>query len=284
MLFDDKDRIRETERAFLKHSRFVRVLQDAAHGLIAEYIAGKIITDDKGKIQYNARNLRVAQGVYRVFEKFQKRFEKTMLGRFLEWAGDIFGLNQRYFERMDKNTDSVRDQAIRQTLLRWGYDNRRGELVAGGWLERIFANTGIAQRVASLLNQAVSVKLPLSDFLKNFRAVFVAKAGAGMLERHFNTNAFDLYQRIDRTINFIYAERLGLTNAIYSGTLEADSRPFCIERVNKIYSLSQIQSWKKLDFQGKPKVGYEPVFDCGGFNCRHHLSWISDEIAEKLKQ
>jgi hypothetical protein len=81
----------------------------------------------------------------------------------------------------------------------------------------------------------------------------------------------------------VYAERLGLKYAVYSGTLEEDSRPFCVARVNKVYSLGEIQSWRNLKFQGKPKIGYEPVYDCGGFNCRHHLSWISDEIAEKLK-
>jgi hypothetical protein len=104
-----------------------------------------------------------------------------------------------------------------------------------------------------------------------------------MLERHWRTNSFDLYQRIDRTANLIYADRLGLDYAIYSGTLEEDSRAWCIKHVNKVFSRPEIDDWKNRTWQGKNEIGYDPYTDAGGHNCRHHWSFISDEIAAHLR-
>ena len=277
----EKRRIKEAERAAKRTSSGIRPLQDALYSLLADWMTG--LETDGGRIKYTAKNLSRVQGIYRLFARFQKRYEKTVLGSVLNWAGRILGLNRMYFETFASPAESVADAARRLTLQRWGYNVNTKQLIPGGYFEFLFNNQKVAQSVASLVNQAIAQKLPLAQFQKAFRSAFVGKPGQGMLERHWKTNSFDLYQRLDRTANLIYADRLGLDYAVYSGTLEEDSRPFCIARVNKVYSREEIKGWEKLQFQGKPKVGYDPFVDCGGFNCRHHLSWISDEIAERLK-
>ena len=103
-----------------------------------------------------------------------------------------------------------------------------------------------------------------------------------MIESRFNQVTYDLYQRFDRTANLIYANRLKLDNAVYSGTLIQTSRPFCIARIGKVFNRQEIEGWKEIDFAGKPLI-YDPFVDCGGHNCRHHLSWITDEMAQILK-
>lgn len=279
----EKRRIAEAEKAAKATNTVVRGLQNAAYGLFADWMVGNIETDGS-RIKYTARNLGRVQGLYRLFERFQKGYQKTVLRSILDWTGRILGLNGEYFETFTEPSESISDAARRLTLQRWGYNVATGELIPGGYFESLFNNGQVAQRVASLVNQAIAQKMPLAQFQKTFRAVFVGVPGQGMLERHWRTNSFDLYQRIDRTANLVYADRLGLDYAIYSGTLEEDSRPFCIARVNKVFSREQIAGWEKLQFQGKPKIGYDPFTDCGGFNCRHHLSWVSDEIAERLKE
>lgn len=277
-----KRRIAEAEKAAAATSETVRALQQAGYIMVIDWIVGNIETDGN-TIKYTAKNLSRVQGLYRTLAKFQQQFEGKMLGSVLDWVGRLIGLNADYFETFATPGETLQDTARRLTLLRWGFDTGTGKLIPGGYFEALFTNQEFARRVASLVNQAITQKMPLNKFQQVFKQVFVGKPGEGMLERHWKTNSFDLFQRIDRTANFVYAERLGLNYAIYSGTLEEDSRPFCISRVNKVFSRPEIQHWADLNFAGKPKIGYDPFTDCGGFNCRHHLSWISDGVAYKLR-
>jgi len=276
-----KKREEAAEKAEAATRAQVRILQAIGYTALIEWVIGNIETED-GRIVYSSKNLGKVAGIYRAFGTFQNEYKGTMLGKVLEWAGRIFGANQDYFESFENVAESVTDKARRLTLQRWGYDGKN--LIPGGYFESLFNNQAIAQRVARLMNQAILQKMPLKEFQKTFKVVFVGSPGQGMLERHWRTNSFDLYMRLDRTANLIYADELGLDWAIYSGTLEEDSRPFCIARVNRVFNRPEMLAWKDLEFAGKPKIGYEPLLDCGGYSCRHHLSWISDNLAKDLKQ
>jgi hypothetical protein len=275
-------RINAAEKARKATAALVRDLQNAGYTAVIDWTIGAIDTDG-GKIKYTASNLSKVQGLYRVFAAFQAKFKGTMLGSVLDWTSEIIGLNNDYFESFAAPAETVAETARRLTLQRWGYNTGANSIIPGGYFESLFSNQQAAQKVAQLVNQAIIQKMPLKDFQKLFKQVFVGKPGEGMLERYWSTNSFDLFQRIDRTANLVYADKLGLNHAIYSGTLEEDSRPFCVTRVNKVFSRPEISKWSDLNFQGKPKIGYDPFVDCGGFNCRHHLSWISDGVAFHLR-
>lgn len=275
-------RIDAAERARIATESTVRGLQGSAYTAILEWISGTIQTD-AGAIKYTAANLSKVQGLYRLLAGLQRKFQGTMLGDVLDWTGKIVGLNQTYFESFAAPAETVEETARRLTLQRWGYNSLKNELIPGGYLEGLFSNQEVARKVASLMNQAITQGMPLKDFQKMFKQVFVGRPGEGMLERHWKTNSFDLFQKIDRTANLVYADKLGLKYAIYSGTLMETSRPFCVARANKVFSRPEIKSWQDLTFAGKPKFGYDPFVDCGGFQCRHHLSWVSDGVAEHLR-
>ena len=270
----------EAEKAKKATEAQVRILQALGYTAVIEWAIQNLDTEE-GKFKGTARNLGKVSGLYRVLGEWQTKYKGSMLGTVLDWAGKIFGANEDYFDSFEDVTESITDKARRLTLQRWGYDGKA--LIPGGYFESLFNNQAIAQRTASLVNQTKKQKLSLAAFQKLFKSVFVGSPGQGMLERHWKTNSFDLYMRLDRTVNLLYADELGLNNAIYSGTLEEDSRSFCIARVNKVFDRAGIEAWKGLEWQGKPKIGYDPFTDCGGFNCRHHLSWISDVLAEILK-
>jgi hypothetical protein len=280
----EKRRIKEAEKAAKASASAVRAFQATAYVAVTDWLIGSIETEE-GRIKYTASNLGKVSTLVRILTRLQRDYQRTMLGSVLNWAGRLFGLNAEYFTTFEPagKVESIDEAARRLTLQRWGYNVATKELIPGGYFESLFNNVTVGQKVASLVNQAIAQKMPLAQFQKTFRQVFVGLPGQGMLERHWRTNSFDLYQRIDRTANLVYADRLGLDYAIYSGTLEEDSRPFCIARVNKVFSRPEIKSWENLNFQGKPAVGYDPFTDCGGFNCRHHLSWVSDEIAQYLR-
>ena len=270
----------EAEKAKKATEAQVRILQALGYTAVIEWAIQNLDTEE-GKIKATARNLGKVSGLYRVLGEWQNRYKGSMLGTVLDWAGRIFGANEAYFDSFEDVTESITDKARRLTLQRWGYDGEK--LIPGGYFESLFNNQSIAQRTASLVNQAINQKMSLKDFQRTFKAVFVGSVGQGMLERYWKTNSFDLYMRLDRQGNLLYADELGLDWAIYSGTLEEDSRAFCIARVNKVFDRAGIEAWKGLEWQGKPKIGYDPFTDVGGHNCRHHLSFISDGLAQTLK-
>lgn len=280
----EKRRIAEAEKAAKASAKAVRGLQAAAYSAVMDWFVGSIETEN-GMVKYTVGNFGKVSGLFRVLSRLQQQYQKTMLGSVLDWAGRLLGLNRDYFDTFEPagKVESIDEAARRLTLQRWGYNTTTKSLIPGGYFESLFNNATVGQRVASLVNQAIAQKMPLAQFQKTFRSVFVGLPGQGMLERHWRTNSFDLYQRIDRTANLVYADRLGLDYAIYSGTLEQDSRAWCIKHVNKVLSREEIEKWKDYSWQGKNTIGYDPFTDCGGFFCRHHWSFISDEIAEYLR-
>jgi hypothetical protein len=275
-------RIKEATNSGAFMDALVRSLQAALYGLVIDWVSGKIETVD-GRMKYSASNLGKVAGLYLLFDRFSKSYQKTVLGGILDRAARIFGLTKEYYDEIKPAPESVQDAARRLTLQRWGYNVNTKELIPGGYMEKLFANEGVARNVAGLVNRAIAGKMSLADFQKQFRKVFIGRPGQGMLERYWKTNSFDLFQKIDRAANLVYADRLGLEYAIYSGTVMDTTRPWCENHVNKVFSRDEIDAWKNQSWQGKITIGYDPYLDAGGFNCRHHWSFISTPIAEHLR-
>lgn len=285
MPLDDltRRRIKEAEQSARYMETIVRGLQAVAYGLILEWLSDKVETEN-GRIKYSASNLGKVAGLYLLIDRINRGYRRTMLAEVLARAGNLFGLNRDYFAEIEPVSESVEDAARRLTLQRWGYNVNTKELIPGGYFEKLFANDGVARNIAGLVNRAIAGKMPLTEFQKQFRRVFIGQPGSGMLERYWKTNSFDLFQRIDRSANLVYADRLGMNYAIYSGTVKDTTREWCEQHVNKVYSRAEIDAWKKADWPGKIKIGYDPYLDCGGFNCRHHWSFISDTVAQTLRK
>ena len=276
----EKQRFQDAIDAGNSFEKLIRKFQQVFYSALSDFIVG--FDTENGNLKATAKNTGRLGGIFKIFRSIQPDYQEQALSEIQDWTGKFLESNKGYFAAMDLGGQSADEYARWYALWSWGYDVKTGKLVEGGYLSGLFNNQQIAQRVGAAINSAILQKMSLQEFQIAFRKIFVGNIGQGMLERHWKTNSFDLFQRIDRAANFAYAEQFGLTWAIYSGTLMADSRPFCIERVNKVFNRDQIASWSDLEFQGKPKIGYNPFMDCGGFNCRHHLSWISEPLAKKL--
>lgn len=280
--FEDFSNKREkyTASAFDATAGKVRGLQGDVYDQLLDLFL--TLETDGNKITYGVRNLQKVERVFGIFDRFKNLFKKSIFADILDKAAGIFGLNEDYFGTFAETDETMLDKARKSALLRWGYDAGKDEILAGSYFQKLFSFPEVGQKVASLMNQAIAGGMSLADFKKTFKVAFVGQPGAGMLENHFNTNAFDLYQRIDRAANLAYADQLGLNYAIYSGTLKDNSRPKCVHSVNRVFSRPQIEEWKTESFQGKPTIGYDPFLDAAGYNCRHHWNWISDGIANHL--
>jgi hypothetical protein len=125
----------------------------------------------------------------------------------------------------------------------------------------------------------------------------------GGMERQFQRYAYDLYQQYDAAYNLTLGNEFGFNYFIYQGGLIKDSRDFCAAHNNKVWSVEEMKTWsewtpskgeypagyevKQADIYAVPSYlgypGYDPGIDRGGYNCRHALGWIPDEIAFKMR-
>jgi hypothetical protein len=72
------------------------------------------------------------------------------------------------------------------------------------------------------------------------------------------------------------ADQLGLTSYVYYGSLVRDSREFCIENANKIFTEEEIRDkWANETWQGKAQG--DPFVVRGGYNCRHHFQPVNPD-------
>ena len=97
--------------------------------------------------------------------------------------------------------------------------------------------------------------------------------------KQFAEHTYTLYQR---TASNTLRKSVGLKYATYEGGVINNTREFCRERDGKVFSEDEILNWGLLEWEGKPDI-YNPFTDCGGYNCRHRLNWISEELAQLLR-
>lgn len=85
--------------------------------------------------------------------------------------------------------------------------------------------------------------------------------------RIFNTLQNDL-KTATATYSRMVAMNQGRPFVLYAGPRDARNRPFCAERVNKVFPIEVVYTWD--NGQGIPANLY-----CGGYGCRHVLIPVS---------
>lgn len=80
----------------------------------------------------------------------------------------------------------------------------------------------------------------------------------------------------NRVTHIEKAKKANITKFLYVGPDDDVTRPFCQERVDQIFTLDEIESWDNE--QGLPASIY-----LGGYNCRHSLRPLSDDLASEME-
>ena len=100
---------------------------------------------------------------------------------------------------------------------------------------------------------------------------------------HAQTHAFDSIMNFHNQVNLKKAEDLDIGDYLYVGDIIKTSRRFCRVRAGKVYTRAQIESWNRLEWQGKRGPAFEFR---GGWNCRHHWrpvrkEWLDGDVEVK---
>ena len=265
----------------------LRGIESDSWGFIAELVNG--LDTVEGKLIFKASNVRrVQSGVLSFSDWLQNKlfdFGKWIANRFLS----LFGINVSYFNQVEKRQESAYDAAKKLIMLRWGWDVDKQKPVPGGFLQTAFNVQGVAETVGQRLMAGIGGGMDLKTFVRAFKTDFVTNSqGDGAIIKEFENVATETFQIFDRTVQNKIADDLKLNYALYSGTEIKTSRLFCKERNGNIYSRKVIDSWNALVWVGKV-IGADVKEVLGGWygkkkGCRHHLSWLSDEMVELLKK
>jgi len=98
------------------------------------------------------------------------------------------------------------------------------------------------------------------------------------LVQYAGTYAHDSLMAFYSTIHQKKSKDAGMTHQLYYGSIIGSTRKFCAERAGKVFSNEEVDSWNKLDWDGK-KPGNVWI-NRGGYRCRHHLQPVMPEWIE----
>lgn len=238
--------------------------------------------------------------------------------KFLEWyVGQMEGLGQMsedYFKSVIQGKDDLIEKFAKQNrnklLSLIGY--QRGEVKKGSFLYSIidfgkpYANLQNGLITSVFSGQPFDLK-GAKDFIIGTNTGSIQKPekgesspqknrSGGAIEGAIVDKTFDTFPKADRLLSKNNAAALNLKYAIYQGGIIKTSRDFCIERNNRVFSTEEIEKFgtaddkyggytdkSKGEFDGKDEP-YNPFTSLGGWNCRHHLDFVSNEMAELLKE
>ena len=160
------------------------------------------------------------------------------------------------------------------------------EIVKGGYLDSLTKTPEVRQQLKKYVTQSVANKKGFQEYLRGMKEIVVGtKERDGILERYYKQFAYDTFNNTDAAINQHYAESLGLTWFVYSGSIIDTSRQFCIKRAGKTFNVEETEKWKcDPTLIGKPKgvkcdPKYNALIERGRYNCRHSIRYISEELA-----
>ena len=199
-------------------------------------------------------------------EEVERQLFITHTQPFLIWmhkaAMRLLKANKDYFTGLRPQTVAAVETKINNRLgIKAGSTLRRG-----GFLSTLGNNSKSFASITGLATRAVTGQLPVCDLKKAINNF----ASGESIVRDMAEKAIDIFPAIDRDTGNEFRQALGLRYAIYQGGVIKTSRPFCLERNDKVFTIDEIASWANLEFTGKSNP-YNPFVDCGGYNCRHRL-------------
>jgi hypothetical protein len=260
---------------------------------------------ENGMIKETVKNYRTLSVLAVAYKNFQKGSSQTIFNQVVNATSKIAELNKNYFKTVllsdvPKTFEKVIEATDKLMNLRIGLDG--GKLVRGGFLESFFNENVLGTNLKQFTSKAITSNMDKADYIKGLRQMITGSEDTkGGLERQFQRYAYDLYQQYDAAYNLTIGNELGFKYFIYQGGLVEDSRDFCREHNNHVYSIDEAEGWgewtpsqsvfitdfKQKDINSVPSylgyAGYDPLIDRGGYNCRHSLGWIPDELAFELR-
>ena len=116
-----------------------------------------------------------------------------------------------------------------------------------------------------------SKKIQVEEAIRKLHTQYASDRAGNNLRRYASQIAHDSVMQFHGQFTVAKAKESGLNHYRYTGTLVRDSRPFCINMLNKTFTEKEIRDiWNNQGWQGK-STG-DPFIVRGGYRCRH--TWL----------
>lgn len=283
-----------------KEAALLRVassLQRKLLEIVFDEFISKLDTEG-GYIKNTKANKDRINALNNLFERFQNNEFAKSLSVMVSDFKDIHTLNIDYFSQINKKrVNEIQSKVFDKLKVNLGIEGRK--LKTDGFLDSFIKDKKLLDRIKQTTLRAItSNNITIKDYRESVKSLIVGKGKVeGGFVKHFKTFATDTYALFDRQTNLEFATALNLKYAVYAGGLIETSRPFCEVRNNKVFTTDEIKLFgtskdtyggysDKKDgmFQGKPvNEVYDPFTQCGGYNCRHTLNYISKALALQLR-
>jgi len=257
-----------------------------------------------GVLLDNAHNYQVISKIERVYDIFHDKVSSVILPQINEATSKIVNFSADYFalavtdlpQRFERVVESTK------TLIDLKVGLRQGKMIRGGLTDQMLNID--AQEFQVIIGRAVSGQMDMKRLILIIKDHIKGNdIKAGVYDRQIKRFAYDMYQQYDAAYNKKMADEFDMRYFVYQGGLVVDSRDFCAAHNNKVWSTEEAQEWpdwtpskgeypegyevKAKDMYKVPSYidypGYDPLIDRGGYNCRHIIGYISDDLAFKLR-
>lgn len=288
-----------------KLEKSVIKMQSKYLDLILQEIIPSLDVKD-GMILDTTHNYRLLADLDKVYKDFTAVSNAFIGSQMISTTSGLIDLGKKYFtlvlsDDMIGRFDKVVNSVANKMNLRIGVTGTG--TIKNGFLDTIIKDNSINLQVKSYVSKSITGQIDSKEFIKGLSNMVNGDKGVGLLERQYQRYAYDLYQQYDRAYNVALAEEFEMKYFLYQGGLIEDSRDFCVAHNNKVWSIEESAYWdtwkpymgeypegyeiKQKDIYDIPSYlgypGYQPLIDFGGYNCRHGIGFISDELAKELR-
>lgn len=287
---------RERQRFILEQEKKIKARFTSLETRLLEELYGAVWDEiqRQGKEGGGALSkLKIQDIIKKVFTKFANNQNRAILKVAFDNLDKITELNAIYFafakQRVKDYNKSI-EQA--KTRLYKSIGIEKGKVKPGGFLDKIFTTQDSQRKVRQLAERAIRGKYSAKQFSERLHNLVITNPEQlGVLNSQYRTFTYDLFQNYDRAINDEIAKRLDLNAGIYEGGTIGTTRDFCRKKTGKVFTRKETDKWKddpdllltKEEKKAGHPIGYDPIRDCGRWECRHTFNFISDEQAIRMR-
>lgn len=246
-------------------------LQRQLNAFIAKEVISSLKTGKDGKILSNSNNAARLKASERIRKQVSFVIDKELRGILNKEFKVIDNVNDKYYKLFDP------DAKIKKKA------HQKARKLSNMFKRSVLNSMSFNQQLSQIIATGIKEELTPKELNTQIRESVEGDDKLGIIENHFwKQDGFEQFQVHARTVSNTYANGLDLDYGIYAGGEIKTTRELCDRLNGNVYTREEFIQIGMEDWQGKKK---DNVFvrDCGGYNCRHNIDWISKGVAVRLR-
>lgn len=246
-----------------------KAMQDAIKELETRIVkmVGELKTGSTGNLLGPKTNLKQAQAIHKDLVKlFEEKFNRPVRKNVKGWREVADWIEQNLAD-LDEAAEFT---GIDRVLIK--------QLEEQAILSFVDISNQARDKVANAMYRSIAAQSPF-DYLVNEIAgalVGLEDAKGRPLSQYAELYANDGIMNFYNALHVALGRAAGLKYYLYVGNVMSTTRDFCRQRVGKVFSAAEINSWT-FDWAGKSGPA---MTNRGGYNCRHHWQPVDPEWFE----